>query len=60
MELSLLVQVASSILMFGIFYGMTNARLKNLEQRILNHDEQGERLTRVEEKLNLLIQHFLK
>lgn len=60
MKLELLLPILNSILLFGIFYGMTNARLKNLESRIAGQDDQAERLTRVEEKLNLLINHFIK
>lgn len=60
MNLELILPVVNSILFFGIFYGMTNSRLKNLESRIADQNDQAERLTRVEEKINLLINHFIK
>lgn len=44
--------------MFGVFYGMTNARLKHLEKQIENNRDLGERLARIEEKTSLIINFF--
>ena len=57
-----IVQIATTLLsssiMFGVFYGMTNARLKHLEKQIENNRDLGERLARIEEKTSLIINFF--
>ena len=50
----------SNLFLAGVFYGVTNQRLKNLEMRLADQSEQSERLARLEEKINLLIKHFIK
>jgi hypothetical protein len=44
--------------MFGVFYGMTNARLKHLEKQIETNKDLSERLARIEEKTTLIIKFF--
>jgi hypothetical protein len=44
--------------MFGIFYGMTNTRLKHLEKQIETNKDLSERLARIEEKTTLIIKFF--
>jgi hypothetical protein len=41
----------------AIFYGYTNARLKNLEERLKDQANLMDRLTRLEEKINLLLEY---
>ena len=41
----------------GIFYGYTNARLKNLEEKYKSHNDLIERITRLEEKINILLEY---
>jgi hypothetical protein len=40
----------------AIFYGYTNARLKSLEDKLKNQNDIAERITRLEEKINLLLE----
>lgn len=53
--LQITVSLLSTSVMFGIFYGMTNARLKHLEKQIDNNKDLSERLARIEEKTTLII-----
>jgi len=46
----------SYVVGLAIFYGYTNARLKNLEERMKDQNNLVERLTRLEEKINLLLE----
>jgi hypothetical protein len=46
----------SYVVGLAIFYGYTNARLKNLEDRMKDQNNLTERLTRLEEKINLLLE----
>jgi hypothetical protein len=39
---------------------MFNTRIKALEKQFNEHKDTIERLARVEEKLNLLLEHFIK
>ena len=54
----LLTTLVTSAAMFGVFYGMTNARLKNLEKQIETNKDLSERLARIEEKTTLIIKFF--
>lgn len=60
MNQDILVSVGSFIFGFGVVYGVFNTRIKSLETKFEEHKDTIERLARVEEKLNLLIQHFIK
>lgn len=46
----------SYVVGLAIFYGYTNARLKNLEEKLRNQNDIAERITRLEEKINLLLE----
>ncbi len=48
--------IASYIVGIAIFYGYTNARLKALEEKLKNQNDIAERITRLEEKINLLLE----
>jgi len=47
----------SYVVGLAIFYGYTNARLKNLEDKLKDQNNLMERLTRLEEKINLLLEY---
>lgn len=49
--------VISYIVGIAIFYGYTNARLKSLEDKVRNQNDIAERITRLEEKINLLLEY---
>jgi len=52
----LILQITATILPIGIFYGATNARIKALEHHVDNLTNVMERLTRIEEKLNIFLE----
>jgi hypothetical protein len=60
MDQNVLISIGSFIFGFGVIYGVLNTRIKTLEAQFQEHRDTIERLARVEEKLNLLIQHFIK
>jgi hypothetical protein len=51
--------VISYVIGLAIFYGYTNARIKNLEEKLKNQNDIAERITRLEEKINLLLEFKL-
>jgi len=57
MDQSSIPLLISYIVGLAIFYGYTNARLKNLEERMKDQNNLIERLTRLEEKINLLLEY---
>ena len=56
MDQSNIPLLISYVVGLAIFYGYTNARLKNLEERMKDQNNLTERLTRLEEKINLLLE----
>lgn len=56
MDQSNIPLLISYIVGLAIFYGYTNARLKNLEEKMKDQNNLVERLTRLEEKINLLLE----
>jgi hypothetical protein len=56
MDQSNIPLLISYVVGLAIFYGYTNARLKNLEERMKDQNNLIERLTRLEEKINLLLE----
>lgn len=60
MNQDFIISIGSFIFGFGVVYGVFNTRIKQLESKFEEHKDTIERLARVEEKLNLLIQHFIK
>lgn len=60
MKEEILYQLALLIFSFGVMYGMFNTRIKALEKQFNEHKDTIERLARVEEKINLLLEHFIK
>ena len=53
-----LIQLAGFILPIGIFYGATNARIKQLEKHIDTITDVTDRLARIEEKTDFLINFY--
>lgn len=60
MQQDTIITIGSFVFGFGVVYGVFNTRIKTLEAQFQEHRDTIERLARVEEKLNLLIQHFIK
>lgn len=54
------ITVISFIFSAGVVYGALNTRIKAIEKNQTDMRETGERLARIEEKTNLLIDHFIK
>jgi hypothetical protein len=55
-----LLQIISIVLPVGIFYGATNSRIKTLEKSIENINALSDRLARIEEKTNLILNNQIK
>lgn len=56
----IITQVVSFIFGLGLIYGTTNARIKSLEKEMTDNKDTIERLTRIEEQMKMLINHFIK
>ena len=55
-----ILQLISIVLPVGIFYGATNSRIKTLEKSIENINALSDRLARIEEKTNLILNNQIK
>ena len=55
MSLETGLELLLCIFSIGITYGTLNNRIKQVEHTLDNHKDIGERLARIEERLNLLI-----
>ena len=55
MILETCLQLLLCIFSIGITYGTLNNRIKQVESTLEDHKKIGERLARIEERLNLLI-----
>ena len=53
-----LIQLMGFVLPIGIFYGATNARIKALEKHIDTITHISDRLARIEEKTDFLINYY--
>lgn len=60
MEQTTLVAIVSAIFSAGAVYGVLNNRVKALEEKQRTHDEHGDRLTRVETKIDILLEYLIK
>ncbi len=60
MDQATIVTLISAIFSAGAVYGVLNNRVKALEDKQRTHDEHSDRLTRLETKLDILLQHFIK
>ena len=52
-----MASLVTYIIGLAVFYGYTNARLKSLEEKLKNQNDIAERITRLEEKINLLLEY---
>lgn len=62
MQLSMeaMIAILNSVVWFAFFYGVIKTKIKVLETQLQDMQDYRERLTRIEEKTNLLIDYFLK
>ena len=60
MDQATVVTLISAIFSAGAVYGVLNNRVKALEDKQRTHDEHSDRLTRLETKLDLLLEHLIK
>ena len=60
MDQPTIVTLISAIFSAGAVYGVLNNRVKALEDKQRSHDEHGDRLTRLETKLDILLEHLIK
>ena len=60
MDQPTIVTLISAIFSAGAVYGVLNNRVKALEDKQRTHDEHSDRLTRLETKLDLLLEHLIK
>jgi hypothetical protein len=59
MDNQLLTIIISAIFSAGATWGVLNNRVKALEKQMEKHDEHGERLTRLETKLDIIVAHLM-
>lgn len=60
MDSQILAIIASAIFSAGATWGIINHRLKALEKQMEKHDDNANRLTRLETKLDILLEHLIK
>lgn len=60
MDQPTVITIVSAIFSAGAVYGVLNNRVKALEDKQRTHDEHSDRLTRLETKLDLLLEHLIK
>lgn len=60
MENQTIITLVSFIFTAGVIYGALNTRIKALEKNQMDNQDTPVRLARIEEKLTLVINHFLK
>jgi hypothetical protein len=60
MDQQTLIAIASALFTAGVVYGMLNARVKTLEKKLEAHDDHADRLTRLETKLDILLEYLIK
>lgn len=60
MDQATVITLISAIFSAGAVYGVLNNRVKALEDKQRSHDEHGDRLTRLETKLDILLEHLIK
>lgn len=60
LSLEAVIAILNSIVWFAFFYGQIKTKIKVLETQLADMQDYRERLTRIEEKTNLLIDYLLK
>ena len=54
------IAILTFVFSFGSTYSFFNQKIKNLENKLNEQKDFAERLTRIEEKTTILINHFIK
>lgn len=57
---SSIIEIVCFVASIGFVYGTLNNRLKQLEKQMNDAKDISDRLSRIEEKTNFLIEHFIK
>lgn len=60
MDNQLIVIIVTSLCSAAASYAVLNQRVKTLEDKTSKNDSHDARLTRLETKLDILLQHFIK
>lgn len=60
MDQATIITLISAIFSAGAVYGVLNNRVKALEDKQRVHDDHADRLTRLETKLDILLEHLIK
>ena len=60
MDQATVVTLVSAIFSAGAVYGVLNNRVKALEEKQRANDDHDQRLTRLETKLDILLEHLIK
>ena len=60
MDLNIAAIVISSVCSFVASWAVLNQRVKALEEKIAKNDDHDQRLTRLETKLDILLEHLIK
>ena len=60
MQEQTIITIVSFLISAAFMWGSLNTRIKQIEKQFNEHRDTIERLARVEEKLNLLLEHFIK
>lgn len=60
MDQPTIIALVSAIFSAGAVYGVLNNRVKALEEKQSKHDDHADRLTRLETKLDILLEHLIK
>lgn len=60
MDQATAITIISAIFSAGAVYGVLNNRVKALEDKQAKHDDHADRLTRLETKLDILLEHLIK
>ena len=60
MDPQIITIVISSVFGAGASWAVLNQRVKALEEKIKQNDDHDQRLTRLETKLDILLEHLIK
>ena len=60
LDLQLVTIAISSLCGFVASWAVLNQRVKSLEDKIAKNDDHDQRLTRLETKLDILLEHLIK
>jgi hypothetical protein len=60
MDSQVIAIIVTSIFSAGASWAVLNQRVKALEEKIKQNDDHDQRLTRLETKLDILLEHLIK